>query len=345
MTQRSPRSDRLSYQLPILSARYARRFARFMERRGIGRKALLGGLGIDESMLNNPDVFLTMDQVIAILKSAQALATDERLPFQFGQQLDFPAHGLLGYALLRHQSQYKLTTMIVQYLRVSLPIMDMEVDSTGQQIEIVLRDTWDLQDVRSFVAKIYMGSIYSLASQVCHRMRFECDFGSTLQVDCWQKIARCADLRFGCGHNRVIMPVSDRSERVAAPDARYILAKAESRQQLQPDNVRALVAQVREIISYNPDRRSTLERVAHKLGMSPRSLRGHLTRAGTSFREIRNEIREAYATRYLTDTSVSLDIIAEKVGFSDQAGFTRAYRSWTGTTPGEVRRKSRSSCG
>ena len=36
-----------------------------------------------------------------------------------------------------------------------------------------------------------------------------------------------------------------------------------------------------------------------------------------------------------------LDKIAEHIGYSDQASFSKAYRSWTGKTPGEVRRGQR----
>ena len=36
-----------------------------------------------------------------------------------------------------------------------------------------------------------------------------------------------------------------------------------------------------------------------------------------------------------------LEKIADQLGYSDQASFSKAYRSWTGRTPGEVRRASR----
>jgi len=84
-----------------------------------------------------------------------------------------------------------------------------------------------------------------------------------------------------------------------------------------------------------------MDNLARRLDMSPRTLRQHLATAGTSFRELRNEIRQNFATLYLTDTVVPLDSIAEKLGFSDQAGFTKAYRSWTGHTPGDIRRQAR----
>lgn len=325
------------YKVPILAVRYARRFARFMESRGIGRRALLSGSGLEPSQLDNPDAFLTMEEVMAVVQQAQQLLGDELAPFQFGQQLDFPAHGLLGFALMSQQSQSKLTHMIVQYLRVGLPVMDMEVSSTSRNIHLHLRDTWDLGPVRPFVAKIYMGSIHSLASQVCRSMRFECDFSSGLAPTQWQAQARCAEFHFDSGSCQVIMPLTERLP-VDSVDTSYVLARERSRQSEQPERVTEVVAQVREFVSRDPGRGTSLDAVARKLDISARSLRSRLAEAGESFRDIRNDIREAYATRYLRDTSMALDIIAEKVGFSDQAAFTRAYRSWTGHTPGEVRR-------
>ena len=36
----------------------------------------------------------------------------------------------------------------------------------------------------------------------------------------------------------------------------------------------------------------------------------------------------------------ALEVIAERVGYSDLANFTRAFRRWTGTTPAQYRRRS-----
>ena len=48
-----------------------------------------------------------------------------------------------------------------------------------------------------------------------------------------------------------------------------------------------------------------------------------------------------FATRYLVDTDMALEKIAEYLGYSDQASFSKAYRGWTGHTPGEVRRNAK----
>lgn len=331
-------SSRMAYNVPIVSVRYGRRFLRFMEARGIGRHALVEGSDVDEATLNNPEAFLSMNQVMQILRQADSLLRDETAPFEFGQQLDFPAHGLLGFALLGQEDQRKLVSMIVQYLRVCLPIMDMELSSTGEDVRIRLRDSWELGEIRPFMAKIYMGSIHALASQACRQFRFEFDFGSTVDHERWRRMARGADVVFNAPATQVIMPLSGRPVRDKKLGLAYFLAKARSREEMQPESASEIVTKVQEIVMHHPGQGSSLEHAARRLEMSARSLRHHLASAGTSFREIRNEVRRTYATRYLTETTVPLEVIAEKMGFSDQASFTRAYRSWTGHTPGEVRR-------
>ncbi|TBW55179.1 AraC family transcriptional regulator [Marinobacter halodurans] len=336
-------SNRMAYNVPIVSMRYARRFVRFMESKGIGRQALLKESGVDPAQLANPDAFLSMNQVIGILNQAEWLIQDERTPFEFGQQLDFPAHGLLGYALLgqQEQDQRKLVSMIVQYLRVGLPVMEMELSSTGTSLCIRLRDNWDLGDLRAFMAKIYMGSIHALASQVCRDFRFEFDFPTALSPRCWQTLARGAEMQFGSRFNQVTMPLTGRPVADGERNLAYSLARARSREEMEPDSVREIVTRVRERLMNHPGRGGDLDTVAADLGMSPRSLRHHLALAGTSFRDIRNDIRRTYANRYLTETDLPLEVIADRMGFSDQASFTRAFRRWTGQTPGEVRRRRR----
>src|SRR5690554_6251241 len=162
----------LALDVPIISVRYARRFIRFMEHRGIRPQAILSETGITPELLNNPDASVTMNQAMLLLRQADWLLTDERAAFEFGQQLDLPSHGLLGFAVLGQDNPRRLISMIVQYLRVGLPLMDMELASTGSTFRIRLIDTWGLGNLRPCLTKIYMGSIYRLSCHVCSNFTF-----------------------------------------------------------------------------------------------------------------------------------------------------------------------------
>jgi AraC-like DNA-binding protein len=73
--------------------------------------------------------------------------------------------------------------------------------------------------------------------------------------------------------------------------------------------------------------------IAQKLGYSPRTLRRRLSELGTSFTEIMNEARLNKAVQLLDLNTLTTEDIAEKLGFSDDASFRRAFRRWTGTSP------------
>jgi AraC-like DNA-binding protein len=79
------------------------------------------------------------------------------------------------------------------------------------------------------------------------------------------------------------------------------------------------------------------ELVAQNLNTSPRTLRRKLREENSSFRQVVDELRRDMAIRYLHDTNLTVEEIAETLGFSDTANFRQAFRRWTKTTPREFK--------
>ena len=75
------------------------------------------------------------------------------------------------------------------------------------------------------------------------------------------------------------------------------------------------------------------EAVAATLGVSSRTLRRHLDAQGTSFRAVADEILLSKARHHLRDSQLSVEAIAERLGYAEAASFIRAFRRWTGETP------------
>ena len=87
------------------------------------------------------------------------------------------------------------------------------------------------------------------------------------------------------------------------------------------------------------DGRATLPLAARALHVSPRTLQRRLTLHGISWQQFLDRARTRLAREYLRDDSLSLSDVALLLGFSEQSAFNRAYRRWTGTTPGRRRRQ------
>jgi AraC-like DNA-binding protein len=78
--------------------------------------------------------------------------------------------------------------------------------------------------------------------------------------------------------------------------------------------------------------------VARALHMSSRTLQRRLEAEATSFTEVLDTTREELARTLLVDPALPLAEIAYRIGFSDLASFSRAFKRWTGIPPGQFRR-------
>lgn len=79
------------------------------------------------------------------------------------------------------------------------------------------------------------------------------------------------------------------------------------------------------------------DRVAERLNMSVTTLRRHLQVEGTSFQRLKDECRMESAFHYLACPDLTNREIAERLGFDEVSAFFRAFKKWTGLTPGQYR--------
>ena len=77
----------------------------------------------------------------------------------------------------------------------------------------------------------------------------------------------------------------------------------------------------------------TLEQIAPRLHMSPRTLHRRLEEEGTSFRQVLTEVRRELAARHLSERRLAIGEIAFLLGFSEPSAFHRAFKRWTGHGP------------
>jgi AraC-like DNA-binding protein len=71
------------------------------------------------------------------------------------------------------------------------------------------------------------------------------------------------------------------------------------------------------------------------------TLRRRLRREGTTLTDLIDAARCRIACEDLLATNKSMRALAAQLGFSETSAFHRAFRRWTGTTPGEYRRTTR----
>jgi len=108
---------------------------------------------------------------------------------------------------------------------------------------------------------------------------------------------------------------------------------------LQYRRDRLLVQQVRQALVENTARAHNAEAVAALLNISARTLHRQLREEGASLQQLKDEVRLERATNLLHRTDKPVKQVAAAAGFRNEKSFIRAFRSWTGDSPGAFRKK------
>jgi AraC-like DNA-binding protein len=83
-----------------------------------------------------------------------------------------------------------------------------------------------------------------------------------------------------------------------------------------------------------------VDSLADAVGVSRRTLQRRFTARDSSFKQLLQSLREELSVRYLDDSRLGITEIAFLLGYSDQASFSNAFRSWRNCSPSEHRNKS-----
>ena len=152
-----------------------------------------------------------------------------------------------------------------------------------------------------------------------------------------------APLRFNAGHTRMVFASHwlGRSIRRADPNLRQqMLDRIEAMRVLSDQGFRDRVQRLLVATVGKPG--CSREQLARQLSIHPRTLNRRLRDAGTSFRELHNEVRHEMARQLLRDGRRGTAAIASLLEYSDATAFSRAFARWEGIPPAKWRKRVQS---
>ncbi len=93
-----------------------------------------------------------------------------------------------------------------------------------------------------------------------------------------------------------------------------------------------------ELLSAIPAGNFLVEDIAQRLGLSSRTLQRNLKAENTSFKEQVQAVQKAMAVSYLK-LNLSTEEIADLLGYTEVAAFSRAFKKWLGMTVTDYRKR------
>lgn len=81
----------------------------------------------------------------------------------------------------------------------------------------------------------------------------------------------------------------------------------------------------------------TITQVASHLNVSQRTLQRRLKAEGYLYKQLLDELRMEFAANYLKRPDLTISDVAFLLNYSDASTFSRSFKRWAGTTPGQYR--------
>jgi AraC-like DNA-binding protein len=96
---------------------------------------------------------------------------------------------------------------------------------------------------------------------------------------------------------------------------------------------RGVSGRVRDELLQDARRIPTQDEIASRLFVSVRTLRRQLTDEGTTFRALVEQTRQGLAEELLDTGRLTVEQVADRVGYAEASSFVHAFTRWNGVAP------------
>lgn len=288
---------------------------------------------------------IPFDQYVMLMGAAKRLTGDPALALHFGEQVELSSFSVVGLLGPPAGSVDGIVDYFNRFVRL---LVDLPASPTDR-LQLVRRGpaVW-LLDTRanpnhfpelteSMFARLVssarrMGIAKPIArlhvthARPAHYREYERLFG--------------VPVSFGAGGNAVelgqellkLLPASASTtyaQQLAVSHAQALLSKL--------DDTRSLKGRVAAVIAASLGGAApSANEVAKAMGVSRQTLYRRLKSEGLTLKRLRDEFRLELALGLLEDGATIAEV-GHQVGFSDRAAFSRAFKRWTGRSPGKRR--------
>ena len=339
-------------RLGDLSVGFVHSLADAVRSHGIDPLPLLDQYGLDGARLGEAGARLSIPRYMRLGHGAIQLTGDQALGLRMGRLSRLSQAGLAGVTAAQaptvREAARCLTRFEALYGSNYRGQSSFHEDAEGAWLRFYSISPYNAYN-RFVVDSILAGwlqQLSSLSTQPIAAERIDIEFQAPDYHEAYNVLGQCP-IQFGAEQNQVRLSLASLAQRNPehCPSTwRHLLQLCE-RELEQLTRTRSLRERIIQLLGplLNGGREPDLEEVAARLKLPTWTLRRKLAEEGTQFRAVLNDTRRDLAMTYIRDTELAFGEIAYLLGFASAEAFQRAFKRWTGQTPGEFRRSHRQS--
>lgn len=316
-----------------------------LAKQGVDTASLLRSAGIEPERLQRADATLVASEVDDFIVAARRITGRGDLGFEIGRLIKINSHDLLGYAMLSSRNVDQMIRLAARYYHVMTEMFTMRYQRKGEVGETIYTPTMamPLETLR----------FYYEAVAVAHHNQVNLMLGGTppaydiyLAMPAPPHASRyltLAPTRFHFDEHASAPGVRVRME-AALLDKPLPMAADQVVRQVEA-RLRALQHRpapdegwgdyILMMLRVSQGEQLTLDDIARRLQISARTIDRNLKKENFTFRQLAQQVQLERARELLAAPGATVSAVAEQLGFSDTANFTRAFRRMAGMSPSQ----------
>jgi AraC-like DNA-binding protein len=331
--------------LATVSARGLRALLHFAHQRGVNSEIVLAEAGVDHAIFADTEARLPRERWAAVWRVLEGKLGDPAIAVHLAYAIPFGAFDVLDYVAVTSPTIGEGIIRASRYFRLVHDQVNLEIEGCGEFSRIHYRFAGE-----SFGADRY-SSEFTLACVVVRLRHSSGVHWSPREVHFrhpaprgdlapYRDLFEC-EVRFGMPSSQIVVDSSVLELPNKGADAllnTVLQRHATTLLQTLPETSSIVEAVRAELRRAFVEGEPTIESVARALALSPRTMQRRLREEDATFNEVLDDERRALAQRFLGDSRMGIAEVGFLLGFSDPSAFHRAFRRWTGQTPGDFRR-------
>jgi AraC-like DNA-binding protein len=311
-----------------------------LAQQGVSRAEFLDRAGLEPMRVDTPAARVSRAELYRATDLALALTSDPALGLRWAENVTDRTFAPLSHVIAHASSLRRGFELLAEFYPLLSDQVTYEIEETADQVvlhaplplgaseqvqrltaELTLAGFWAL--VRSFhpnAAPIAVSFEYAAPE---HRHEYTRWFSGQERFD---------QSETGIVFDRALLDLTSRYRDDEILEVMQMVAEQQLRRLVAGT---PFAVRVRNHLAERATaERADMQSVARAMGLSERSLRRRLSAEETSFEALHTEAQGAAAKQLLAQHGRSIQEAAHEMGFSDASTFHRAFKRWTGMTPG-----------
>jgi AraC-like DNA-binding protein len=310
---------------------------------GASRALLFKDTELSEQMLTSPDMRISYFQFGMLIRNALELTGNSALGLDVGRNTGVAQTGMTGFLVQQSPSLRAAMQAVIRFSSLLAPGWDFSIAENGPIATLTVSEGIPMGPFRVFATDMVLASFdtqaRALSKHIIPVRRIRLPFPEPPHSAEYRRQFYDVDVDYEEPVASIDFDSAFLDEVVAFADpAAAKIAEQFCALQVPPElSSDGLVTQVKRLLTNAIGVPPSLEDLAKTLQTSTRSLRRELGRMHTSYKDLLEESRKLRAEEWVKTNSMPLDRLAATLGFSHVRSFRRAFKRWTGQTPGSVR--------